>query len=161
LKVGVEMAAAKSTAVKIKVKHSGRYPLPAYATSGSAAMDLHAEISRSQHIIQGESELIPTGLWLSIPKGYCAKIFSRSGLANKKGLGVASGVGVIDSDYRGQVYVSLMNFSDVTRYIEPGDRIAQIMVEKIETIAWQPVDELDETDRGIGGFGSSGDKTIT
>jgi dUTP pyrophosphatase len=155
------MAAAKSTAVKIKVKHSGRYPLPAYATSGSAAMDLHAEISRSQHIIQGESELIPTGLWLSIPKGYCAKIFSRSGLANKKGLGVASGVGVIDSDYRGQVYVSLMNFSDVTRYIEPGDRIAQIMVEKIETIAWQPVDELDETDRGIGGFGSSGDKTIT
>ena len=155
------MAAVKSTAVKIKVKHSGRYPLPAYATSGSAAMDLHAEISRSQHIIQGESELIPTGLWLSIPKGYCAKIFSRSGLANKKGLGVASGVGVIDSDYRGQVYVSLMNFSDVTRYIEPGDRIAQIMVEKIETIAWQPVDELDETDRGIGGFGSSGDKTIT
>ena len=153
------MAAAKSTAVKIKVKHSGRYPLPAYATSGSAAMDLHAEISRSQHIIQGESELIPTGLWLSIPKGYCAKIFSRSGLANKKGLGVASGVGVIDSDYRGQVYVSLMNFSDVTRYIEPGERIAQIMVEKIETIAWQPVDELDETDRGIGGFGSSGEKT--
>ena len=153
------MAAAKSTAVKIKVKHSGRYPLPAYATSGSAAMDLHAEISRSQHIIQGESELIPTGLWLSIPKGYCAKIFSRSGLANKKGLGVSSGVGVIDSDYRGQVYVSLMNFSDVTRYIEPGERIAQIMVEKIETIAWQSVDELDETDRGIGGFGSSGEKT--
>jgi len=153
------MAAAKSTAVKIKVKHSGRYPLPAYATSGSAAMDLHAEISRSQHIIQGESELIPTGLWLSIPKGYCAKIFSRSGLANKKGLGVSSGVGVIDSDYRGQVYVSLMNFSDVTRYIEPGERIAQIMVEKIETIAWQSVDKLDETDRGIGGFGSSGEKT--
>ena len=153
------MAAVKSTAVKIKVKHSGRYPLPAYATSGSAAMDLHAEISRSQHIIQGESELIPTGLWLSIPKGYCAKIFSRSGLANKKGLGVSSGVGVVDSDYRGQVYVSLMNFSDVTRYIEPGERIAQIMVEKIETIAWQSVDELDETDRGIGGFGSSGDKT--
>ena len=153
------MAAAKSTAVKIKVKHSGRYPLPAYATSGSAAMDLHAEISRAQHIIQGESELIPTGLWLSIPKGYCAKIFSRSGLANKKGLGVSSGVGVIDSDYRGQVYVSLMNFSDVTRYIEPGERIAQIMVEKIETIAWQSVDELDETDRGIGGFGSSGEKT--
>jgi dUTP pyrophosphatase len=122
-------------------------------------MDLHAEISRSQHIIQGESELIPTGLWLSIPKGYCAKIFSRSGLANKKGLGVSSGVGVIDSDYRGQVYVSLMNFSDVTRYIEPGERIAQIMVEKIETIAWQSVDKLDETDRGIGGFGSSGEKT--
>ena len=153
------MAAAKSTSVKIKVKHSGRYPLPAYATDGSAAMDLHAEISRSQHIIQGESELIPTGLWLSIPKGYCAKIFSRSGLANKKGLGVSSGVGVIDSDYRGQVYVSLMNFSDVTRYIEPGERIAQIMVEKIETIAWQSVDKLDETDRGIGGFGSSGEKT--
>jgi dUTP pyrophosphatase len=122
-------------------------------------MDLHPEISRSQHIIQGESELIPTGLWLSIPKGYCAKIFSRSGLANKKGLGVSSGVGVIDSDYRGQVYVSLMNFSDVTRYIEPGERIAQIMVEKIETIAWQSVDKLDETDRGIGGFGSSGEKT--
>ena len=155
------MTAAKSTAVKIKVKHIGRFPLPAYATNGSAAMDLHAEISRSQHVIQGESELIPTGLWLSIPKGYCAKIYSRSGLANKKGLAVSSGVGVIDSDYRGQVYVSLINLSPVTRHVEPGDRIAQIMVEKVETIAWQPVDELDETDRGIGGFGSSGEKTIT
>lgn len=155
------MAVAKSNIVKIKVKHQGRYPLPAYATLGSAAMDLHAEISRSQHIVQGESELIPTGIWLSIPKGYCCKIFSRSGLANKKGLGVSSGVGVIDSDYRGQVYVSLMNFSDVTRYIEPGDRIAQIMVEEIKVIEWDQVEELDETDRGIGGFGSSGDKTTS
>ena len=153
------MTAAKSTAVKIKVKHVGRFPLPAYATNGSAAMDLHAEISRSQHVIQGESELIPTGLWLSIPKGYCAKIYSRSGLANKKGLCVSSGVGVIDSDYRGQVYVSLINLSPVTRYVEPGDRIAQLVLEKVEKIEWEEVDELDETVRGIGGFGSSGNKT--
>ena len=152
--------AVKNTAIKIKVKHAGRYPLPAYATKGSAAMDLHAEIgSRSQHIIQGESQLIPTGIWISIPEGYCCKIYSRSGLANKKGLGVSSGVGVIDSDYRGQVFVSLMNYGQVTQYVEPGDRIAQLVLEKVEKIEWEEVDELDETDRGIGGFGSSGNKT--
>jgi dUTP pyrophosphatase len=155
------MAAAKSTAVKVKVKHVGRFPLPAYATSGSAAMDLVAEIGRQQHIIQGSNQLIPTGISIEVPNGYCAKIYARSGIADKRGLAPSNGVGIIDSDYRGQVFVSLANHSEVTQYVEPGERIAQIMIEKVEPFAWVQVDELDETNRGIGGFGSTGEKTET
>jgi dUTP pyrophosphatase len=155
------MAAAKSTAVKVKVKHIGRFPLPAYATSGSAAMDLVAEIGRQQHIIQGSNQLIPTGISIEVPNGYCAKIYARSGIADKRGLAPSNGVGIIDSDYRGQVFVSLANHSEVTQYVEPGERIAQIMIEKVEPFAWVQVDELDETNRGIGGFGSTGEKTET
>ena len=141
------MAAAKSTAVKVKVKHIGRFPLPAYATSGSAAMDLVAEIGRQQHIIQGSNQLIPTGISIEVPNGYCAKIYARSGIADKRGLAPSNGVGIIDSDYRGQVFVSLANHSEVTQYVEPGERIAQIMIEKVEPFAWVQVDELDETNR--------------
>jgi dUTP pyrophosphatase len=155
------MAAAKNTAVKVKVKHVGRFPLPAYATSGSAAMDLVAEIGRQQHIIQGSNQLIPTGISIEVPNGYCAKIYARSGIADKRGLAPSNGVGIIDSDYRGQVFVSLANHSEVTQYVEPGERIAQIMIEKVEPFAWVQVDELDETNRGIGGFGSTGEKTET
>ena len=155
------MAAAKNTAVKVKVKHVGRFPLPAYATSGSAAMDLVAEIGRQQHIIQGSNQLIPTGISIEVPNGYCAKIYARSGIADKRGLAPSNGVGIIDSDYRGQVFVSLANHSEVTQYVEPGERIAQIMIEKVEPFAWAQVDELDETNRGIGGFGSTGEKTKT
>jgi len=155
------MAAAKSTAVKVKVKHIGRFPLPAYATSGSAAMDLVAEIGRQQHIIQGSNQLIPTGISIEVPNGYCAKIYARSGIADKRGLAPSNGVGIIDSDYRGQVFVSLANHSEVTQYVEPGERIAQIIIEKVEPFAWVQVDELDETNRGIGGFGSTGEKTET
>jgi len=151
------MAAAKKKGVTIRVKHRGKFSLPTYATAGSAAMDLHAEISRPQHIIQGESQMIPTGLWVSMDPGFCCMIYSRSGLANKKGLSVSSGVGLIDSDYRGQIYVSIMNTGHVTQYVEPGDRIAQLMVNQFLVINWELVDELDETDRGIGGFGSSGE----
>ena len=154
------MAAAKKTAaLKIKIKHSGRFPLPAYATSGSAAMDLHAELGRAQHIVQGHNQLIPTGIALELPDGYCAKIYARSGIADKKGLAPSNAVGIIDSDYTGQVFVSLMNHSQVTQYIEPGERIAQLVIEKIERIEWEQVDELTETARGIGGFGSTGEKT--
>ena len=155
------MAAAKSTAVKVKVKHIGRFPLPKYSTIGSAAMDLVAEIGRQQHIIQGSNQLIPTGISIEVPNGYCAKIYARSGIADKRGLAPSNGVGIIDSDYRGQVFVSLANHSEVTQYVEPGERIAQIMIEKVEPFAWVQVDELDETNRGIGGFGSTGEKTET
>ena len=151
--------AAKKAALKIRVRHVGKFPLPAYATDGSAAMDLVAEVGRSTHIVQGHNELIPTGIYLEIPKGYCGKIYARSGIADKKGLCPSNAVGIIDSDYRGQVFVSLMNHSQVTQYIEPGERIAQLVLEKVEQIEWQQVGELNETDRGIGGFGSSGEKT--
>ena len=154
------MAAAKK-GITVKVKHTGRFPLPAYATDGSAAMDLVAEIGRQQHIIQGSNQLIPTGISIEVPNGYCAKIYARSGIADKRGLAPSNGVGIIDSDYRGQVFVSLANHSEVTQYVEPGERIAQIMIEKVEPFAWVQVDELDETNRGIGGFGSTGEKTET
>ena len=153
------MAAVKSTAVKIKVIHTGKFPLPEYSTKGSAAMDLVAEIGRQQHIIQGSNQLIPTGISIEVPNGYCAKIYARSGIADKRGLAPSNGVGIIDSDYRGQVFVSLANHSEVTQYVEPGERIAQIMIEKVEPFAWVQVDELNETNRGIGGFGSTGEKT--
>jgi dUTP pyrophosphatase len=154
------MAAARK-GITVKVKHTGKFPLPKYSTKGSAAMDLHAEIGRQQHIIQGSNQLIPTGISIEVPNGYCAKIYARSGIADKRGLAPSNGVGIIDSDYRGQVFVSLANHSEVTQYVEPGERIAQIMIEKVEPFAWVQVDELDETNRGIGGFGSTGEKTET
>ena len=154
------MAAAKK-GITVKVKHTGKFPLPKYSTKGSAAMDLVAEIGRQQHIIQGSNQLIPTGISIEVPNGYCAKIYARSGIADKRGLAPSNGVGIIDSDYRGQVFVSLANHSEVTQYVEPGERIAQIMIEKVEPFAWAQVDELDETNRGIGGFGSTGEKTKT
>jgi dUTP pyrophosphatase len=151
--------AVKNTAVKIKVKHTGKFPLPKYASNGAAAMDLVAEIGRSQHIIQGSNQLIPTGIYVEVPVGYCAKIYARSGIADKRGLAPSNGVGIIDSDYRGQVFVSLCNSSEVTQYIEPGERIAQLVIEKVIPFEWEQVDELEETSRGIGGFGSTGEKT--
>jgi dUTP pyrophosphatase len=154
------MAAARK-GITVKVKHTGKFPLPKYSTKGSAAMDLVAEIGRQQHIIQGSNQLIPTGISIEVPNGYCAKIYARSGIADKRGLAPSNGVGIIDSDYRGQVFVSLANHSEVTQYVEPGERIAQIMIEKVEPFAWVQVDELDETNRGIGGFGSTGEKTET
>jgi dUTP pyrophosphatase len=155
------MAAAKSTAVKVKVKHTGKFALPAYASSGAAAMDLVAEVGRAQHIIQGSNQLIPTGIAVGVPKGYCFKIYARSGIADKRGLAPSNAVGIIDSDYTGQVYISLANHSEVTQYIEPGERIAQIMLEKTIPFEWEAVDELEETDRGIGGFGSTGEKAAS
>ena len=153
--------AVKNTAVKIKVKHTGKSPLPAYASSGAAAMDLVAEIGRSQHIIQGSNQLIPTGIYVQVPVGYCAKVYARSGIADKRGLAPSNGVGIIDSDYRGQVFVSLCNSSEVTQYIEPGERIAQLVIEKVIPFDWELVDELEETDRGIGGFGSTDQKAAS
>jgi len=100
------MAAAKK-GITVKVKHTGKFPLPKYSTKGSAAMDLVAEIGRQQHIIQGSNQLIPTGISIEVPNGYCAKIYARSGIADKRGLAPSNGVGIIDSDYRGQVFVSL------------------------------------------------------
>tara|TARA_R110002126_G_scaffold37800_1_gene113617 strand:- start:227 stop:691 length:465 start_codon:yes stop_codon:yes gene_type:complete len=151
------MAAAKK-GITVKVKHTGKFPLPKYSTKGSAAMDLVAEIGRQQHIIQGSNQLIPTGIAVSVPKGYCLKIYARSGIADKRGLAPSNAVGLVDSDYTGQVYVSLANHSEVTQYIEPGERIAQVMLEEVIPFQWEQVDELEETDRGVGGFGSTGEK---
>lgn len=155
------MAQAKK--IKVKVYHRGTCDLPVVQTNGSAAVDLYAEVGMDVLLLNGQTQLIPTGLHVEIPKGYCFKVYSRSGLAHKEGVSIANGVGVIDSDYRGQIFVSLTNRSNTARWIKKGQRIAQMMLEKVEVWEWDTVKELEglsSTDRGAGGFGSTTKKDI-
>ena len=132
-------------------------PLPYYATPGSAAMDLHACLDGSVVIPAGGRSVIPTGIAIALPSpDYVALVFARSGLGIKHGVAPANCVGVIDSDYRGEVMVGLQNSGSSDFTIQPGDRIAQLMVTPVVQATIQMVDELDETQRGAGGFGSTG-----
>ena len=132
-------------------------PLPYYATPGSAAMDLHACLDGAVTIPAGERRVIPTGLAIALPSAdYVALVFARSGLGIKHGVAPANCVGVIDSDYRGELLVGLQNSGGSDFTIQPGDRIAQLMVVPVVQPRLRLVDELDETDRGAGGFGSTG-----
>ena len=132
-------------------------PLPYYATPGSAAMDLHACLDEAVTIPAGERRIIPTGLAIALPSAdYVALVFARSGLGIKHGVAPANCVGVIDSDYRGELLVGLQNSGGSEFTIRPGDRIAQLMVVPVVQPRLRLVDELDETDRGAGGFGSTG-----
>ena len=132
-------------------------PLPYYATPGSAAMDLHACLDEAVTIPAGERRVIPTGLAIALPSAdYVALVFARSGLGIKYGVAPANCVGVIDSDYRGELLVGLQNSGGSEFTIRPGDRIAQLMVVPVVQPRLRLVDELDETDRGAGGFGSTG-----
>lgn len=132
-------------------------PLPYYATPGSAAMDLHACLDGAVTIPAGERRVIPTGLAIALPSSdYVALVFARSGLGIKHGIAPANCVGVIDSDYRGEILVGLQNSGGSEFTIRPGDRIAQLMVVPVVQPRLRLVDELDETDRGAGGFGSTG-----
>ena len=132
-------------------------PLPYYATPGSAAMDLHACLDGAVTIPAGERRVIPTGLAIALPSAdYVALVFARSGLGIKHGVAPANCVGVIDSDYRGEILVGLQNSGGSDFTIQPGDRIAQLMVVPVVQPRLRLVDELDETDRGAGGFGSTG-----
>ena len=132
-------------------------PLPYYATPGSAAMDLHACLDGAVTIPAGERRVIPTGLAIALPSSdYVALVFARSGLGIKHGIAPANCVGVIDSDYRGEILVGLQNSGGSDFTIQPGDRIAQLMVVPVVQPRLRLVDELDETDRGAGGFGSTG-----
>lgn len=130
--------------------------LPAYQTGGSAAMDLAACLDAPVELAPMERRVIPTGLAVALPQGYELQIRARSGLSLKHGLCMANGVGTIDSDYRGEVGVIVINLGDQPFTIEPGMRIAQGVVARYETAAWQVVDELDATERAAGGFGSTG-----
>lgn len=143
---------------EIKIKLTRNAALPEYATNGAAAVDLRAAIDGSVVISAGSRTLIPTGIALSIPKGYVGIVAARSGLACKKGICLSNGIGVIDSDYRGEIFVGLFNSSDKDFTIEPCERIAQLMFMSVENAVFMPVDNLDETDRGEGGFGSTGSK---
>ena len=125
-------------------------------------MDLRADLSRTQHHIDGmilapmRRELVPTGLYIQLPIGYEGQIRPRSGLALQKGLSVPNAPGTIDSDYRGEIKVLLINLSDKPVVIKHGERIAQLVVARYERVEWQEVTKLDDTDRGAGGFGSTG-----
>ncbi len=132
-------------------------PAPSYATPGSAAMDLRACIDESVTIPAGERRVIPTGIAIALPSAdYVALLFARSGLGIKKGIALSNGVGVIDSDYRGEIAVGLVNQSREDYTILPGDRIAQLMIAPVVRPSVTFVDSLDETQRGTGGLGSTG-----
>lgn len=130
--------------------------LPSYQTGGSAAADIAACIDEPVILAPGERAVIPTGFAVILPPGYEAQIRARSGLSAKYGICMANGVGTIDSDYRGEVGVILLNLGQDAFTVEPGMRIAQMAVVRCEQASWREVDELDETTRGEGGYGSTG-----
>ncbi len=146
-----------NVAVELKVlDHAVGMKVPAYETDQSAGMDLTAALEEAFDLDPGMRTLIPTGLSLALPKGFEAQIRPRSGLALKNGITVLNSPGTVDADYRGEVKVILANLGTETFTIERGMRIAQMVIAKHEHIIWEVVDDLDKTDRGAGGFGSTG-----
>ena len=140
----------------IKVINKSKHDLPKYQTELSAGMDLYANIDEPITLKPLERTLVKTGLFISLPKGYEAQVRPRSGLAFKNGITVLNTPGTIDADYRGEIGVILVNLSSQDFTINDGDRIAQMVIAKHETAIWEEVENLDETERGEGGFGSSG-----
>ena len=140
----------------IKVINKSKHDLPKYQTELSAGMDLYANIDEPITLNPLERTLVKTGLFISLPKGYEAQVRPRSGLAFKNGITVLNTPGTIDADYRGEIGVILVNLSSQDFTINDGDRIEQMVIAKHETAIWEEVENLDETNRGEGGFGSSG-----
>ena len=144
--------------VQIKVVNKGNQPLPKYQTSQSAGMDLRANIDAPVLLKPLDRKLIPTGLHIALPEGYEAQIRPRSGLVIKNGITIINTPGTIDPDYRGDVGVILVNISNEDFVVQPGDRIAQMIINKFEQAEFEVVEELDETERGEGGYGHTGIK---
>ena len=142
--------------VNVPVINRSPYPLPAYATPGSAGLDLRAHLEEPRTLQPGERTLIPTGLSLALPDGYEAQVRPRSGLALKHGITVLNSPGTVDADYRGDVGVILINLGHEPFEIAPGDRIAQLVVAAYAQVEWSLVETLPETERGSGGFGHTG-----
>jgi dUTP pyrophosphatase len=142
--------------IPIRIRNTSSGELPEYATSGAAGMDLRAHLTEPVVLQPLERRLIPTGLFMEIPVGYEVQIRPRSGLAYKHGITVLNTPGTIDSDYRGEVGVLLVNLSQEAFTVENGERIAQMVVAAHGQVAWEPVSELSDTNRGAGGFGSTG-----
>lgn len=142
--------------IAIRIRNTSSNELPEYATSGAAGMDLRAHLATPVTLAPLERKLIPTGLFMEIPHGYEVQIRPRSGLAFKHGITVLNSPGTIDSDYRGEVGVLLVNLSQEPFVIESGERIAQMVVAAHGHVEWEAVSELSDTDRGAGGFGSTG-----
>lgn len=144
--------------MKVNIINRSRHALPAYATALSAGMDLRANIDSPITLRPLERSLVPTGIYIALPPGHEAQIRPRSGLATKHGITVINSPGTVDADYRGELRVSLVNLSNEPFTIEDGERIAQMIVARHETIEWLEVETLDETERGAGGWGSTGTK---
>ena len=142
--------------MEVKIINKSNNALPEYQTSGAAGMDIRAFVPSDIKIKPGEVKLVPTGLYLEIPKGYEIQVRARSGLALKNSIGVANGIGTIDSDYRGELCVILVNFGQNEFVVKNGDRLAQMVLNKYEPIEFVVDEELSSTERGEGGFGSSG-----
>jgi len=142
--------------LKVLIVNNSPHGLPAYQTEGSAGMDLRAWLPEPLSLKPMERKLIPTGVYIALPAGHEAQVRPRSGLAIKRGLTVVNAPGTIDSDYRGEVLVALINLSAEEQTITDGERIAQMIIAKYERVVWETVDELESTERGAGGFGHSG-----
>lgn len=142
--------------MKVRIINKSRHPLPEYATPLSAGMDIRANLSEPVTLEPLERKLIPTGLYISLPEGYEAQMRPRSGLALKHGISLLNTPGTIDADYRGEIGVILVNLSAEPFTVNDGERICQMVVAAHERVAWEPVESLDDTERGAGGFGHTG-----
>ena len=140
----------------VKIVNRSGHPLPDYSTPFSAGMDLRANLSESITLRPFERRLVPTGLLIELPVGFEAQIRPRSGLALKTGISVVNNPGTIDADYRGEIGIILINLSEVDFVVNDGERICQMVINKVEKIAWTQVDSLEDSERGAGGFGHTG-----
>lgn len=142
--------------IKVKIVNTSRNPLPAYQTDGSAGMDVRADLEAPIVIEPLCRRLIPTGLYVAIPQGYELQMRPRSGLALKSGISLVNTPGTIDSDYRGEIGVIIINLSEEPFTVNPGDRICQMVLNRVPQLEWEEVAQLSDTDRGSGGFGHTG-----
>ena len=142
--------------IKVKIINRSGYDLPAYETPSAAGMDIHAALKEPVTLKPLERTLVPTGLRLQLPQGYECQIRPRSGLALRSGISIVNTPGTVDADYRGEIGVIVINLSDTPFTINPGERIAQMVITTYSHVAWEPVDRIDETKRGEGAFGHTG-----
>jgi len=142
--------------IQVSIVNRSNNPLPDYATSGSSGVDIRAYLDKPITLQPSERTLVPTGLFVEIPIGYEIQIRPRSGLAIKQGITCLNTPGTIDADYRGEIKVILINLSAEEQVLQPGDRVAQMVLQKVEQIEWNLTDALNDTERGSGGFGSTG-----
>jgi dUTP pyrophosphatase len=142
--------------VEINIINQSAYPLPEYATPGSSGMDLRANIEMPLTLQSLERTLVPTGLFVELPEGFEAQVRPRSGLAIRQGITCLNTPGTIDADYRGEIKIILINFSDCEQVIQPGDRIAQMVIQRVEKAVWKETAVLNFTGRNTGGFGHTG-----
>lgn len=147
---------AHMSILQVNIVSKSKHPLPSYATQGASGMDLRASIDADLVLKPMERILIPTGLFIELPQGFEAQVRPRSGLAIKQGITCLNTPGTIDADYRGEIKVILINLSNEDQVIKDGDRVAQMVIQKVEQVAWHAVDVLAETERSAGGFGHTG-----